>query len=209
MSGDRIQIYVPEKQLVVPVRGRMLLEDHAKPARAGGPGEADAGTPAGGRGTTAFEWEQQFTFDQTARRAVMDGPVVIVHQGEGNADPVRMKADRVITDFEPAEVVKEPAKVEGAGPGKPPAEDDTPPLKVKEMRAEGHVTVTSKGTTIEAADMRYDPAAEILVARGREGLPVTVSDGQGRGGATFREVWLNTKTNQIIKMIDLTGQARE
>jgi hypothetical protein len=67
------------------------------------------------------------------------------------------------------------------------------------------VRVVSRGVTIEANDMVYDPVDEVLIARGSENVPVTVTDQQGRDNAAFSEIWWDTKSGRIIKMLDVQG----
>ncbi|HTW95912.1 MAG TPA: LPS export ABC transporter periplasmic protein LptC [Tepidisphaeraceae bacterium] len=191
--GQRIDYYTQKKKMIVPVPGRMLVEDYT--------GKPDD------QGATAFQWQQNFTFDQLAQIATFDSPVTIVHKGaSADAHPVRLIADHVVAHFQPAA----PVKTHTAS-----ADDSTlasAPLKLKDVTARGNVQIFSQGsdgqTEIDCSEADYDAASNLLICRGQEGVPVTVTNSQNGGGGTFGEVWFNATTGQIVRMFDFTGHNR-
>jgi lipopolysaccharide export system protein LptA len=200
LFGDRIDADLPKQKLTVPGPGRMLLEDHGKTTAA-----APTTQPAQGRGVTAFQWDKQFIFDQLANRAVIDGAVKIVHQADGSKTQSTVRADEVTADFEPAvqKAATEPATDE------PPAASDVEP-KLKHVVALGHVHIYTDTATIDAREVDYDPAAEELVAIGTEDDPVEVltkSPHRAPESYHFSKVWVDTRTNQIKRMQDFSGES--
>jgi len=201
--APHIDYFTQKRKLVVPVPGRMLLEDHTRKSNANAPGA----TPQG-QGVTAFQWDRNFTFDQLAEVATFDSPVTIVHKADGpDAKPVRVIADHVVAHFQPG---SSPAQPAGA-----PADGTDPaatPLKLKDVTASGNVRIYSETKTgqveIDCNQADYDASNDILICRGQEGVPVTVSDPTNGGGGTFGEVWFNADTGQIIRMIDFNGHNR-
>jgi hypothetical protein len=192
LNGQRIDAYLPEQRMVVPGAGRMLLEDH---------GKTDAKTQAapdqpqtGGYGITGFWWKNRFTFDQLAHQAVIEGSVMISHLPDGtHATLTQVWADTVIADFEPSAVAS--------------ASSQQQP-KLKDLRAQDNVHIVTPTQIIDAVNVSYDPNTEVLIATGSPEQRVRVSDRQNRGEAVFQEVWIDTRLNQIIKMVDFTGAAR-
>ena len=144
-------------------------------------------------------WVKKFTFDDIAERAVFEGPVTIVHWPDLTGKKgTTMLADRVIADFE-----SDSSPVIG---GK--AADQTQ-MTLKQFIASGHVKIVTADANIDATEVSYDPATELLHATGTPDDLVHVTDNRGRGDASFQEVWIDTRTNEVKRVIGFNGQARQ
>lgn len=201
LFADRVDYELPTKVLTVPGPGRMFVEDHKG---AGKPDASKASDATGGRGSTAFGWTGDLVYDELNRRAVIEREVHIVHDSD-EAKPQRMElwADKVTSTFEPDET-------SGKAPATQPSGEEAEKLRVKDVLAEGSVRIRMKGTTIDqATSVDYNPANDLLIAKGTDRQPVQVTSADGRKSTTFREVWFNTRTNTMEKMIDMDADVRK
>jgi hypothetical protein len=209
------------KKLLVPVEGRMIVEDHRPSATqpvAGGNGVgADAARPAGAsvdqgaennRGSTAFAWTKQFTYDDSAHQAVMEGdaarPVVVVHRDDSpKAQLFRLTGETVTADLEPAPATQATTKATINSTTKPNGATTKPTdleskVQLKRVTATGHVLFTGPGAQINALYMEYDPGTHWLTARGNERERVEFSVASQPGGSKLaEEVEYNLETGEV------------
>jgi lipopolysaccharide export system protein LptA len=199
LAGRQIIYAVDDHRLTVPVPGRMLAEEHAPPSTQPAPVQPDPTQPApGGRGATAFEWARDFVYDELRRQAVFEGDVHIIHRDDGpNPKQMSITGDRVVADLQPTDPAVAPQA---------PA-NNAPRMQVSHVTVIGNVKVISNNLTITAGSVDYDPVGQLLICRAGDAGDVKVTDDQHSGGATFSEVWLNTKTNALVKMTDLTAHS--
>jgi hypothetical protein len=215
------------KKLLVPVRGRMIVEDHrpaaTQPAAAGtvaadnGGGTGAEPRPAGAkvdsgggaesnRGSTAFAWSKQFTYDDSAHQAVMTGdsadPVVVVHRDDSpRAQSYRLTGETVTADMEPAPPTTRPttqASATSKPTTKPSAADQQAKMQLKLVTATGHILFTGPGAEIHALYMQYDPTTHWLIARGneRERVDFTISTQPG-GAKLAEEIQYNLDSGEV------------
>jgi hypothetical protein len=204
------------KKLLVPVEGRMIVEDHrpaatrpvagANGTTAGGGGDA---RPAGAsvdqgaennRGSTAFAWTKQFTYDDSVHQAVMEGdaakPVVVVHRDDSpKAQLFRLTGETVTADLEPAPTTQ--PSVKANDPATKPADPESK-VQLKRVTATGHVTFSGPGTQMNALYMEYDPMTHWLIARGNERELVDFSVASQPGGSKrAEEVQYNLDSGEV------------
>jgi hypothetical protein len=191
------------RHLSVPTVGQMLVEVHdaaeanadAKQAKA----QQGAGAVAGGNGTTAFEWHQSMEYDEAAGRAVMDGSVIVSHQPDRKDDPpVLIDADTLTANFDPQQG-------DAGAAGKGPAGEGAVKLQLRELNARGNIVITRQGAELSAAEIRYDPSNEWVIARGTDRNPATFMPPGGSGAVRAGELWLNTET-WAVKIRDVNSR---
>jgi hypothetical protein len=197
------------KKLLVPVDGRMIVEDHRPPATqpiAGGAGNGGEARPAAAkvddagennRGSTAFQWSKQFTYDDAVRQAVMEGdsknPVVVVHRDDSpKAQIFRLTGETVTADMEEAPPTTQPTSKPvvaqaGTQPTTKPAGDQQAKMQLKRVTATGHLHFTGPGAEIHALYMEYDPKTHWLIARGNERERVDFTIATQPGGPKLAE----------------------
>lgn len=202
LTGDRIDTYLIDQRLQVPGKGAMLLEEHPKPGQKLAARAAATTSPStGSNGSTGFYWTKSFIFDQRARNAVIEGSVEVVHLPDSpKPDATTVWADRVTAEFEPPAMTKA-----AASPTSPTPALDENAQKLKHLTATGNVQIQTGGTTINASDVEFDPATELLTANGSPTRPVTFSS---RGNGTFQQAIIDVKENKIIKLTDFSGVVR-
>jgi len=172
-------VYQPmDGQIIVPVAGRMLVEDRR--AVETNVGEAKAGSEMmqSPKGATAFQWNEKLSFSPADNRAEMAGDVLVVHQSsDASTRPMRLNADVVLAELA----------------GKAAAVGDT---QVKRLSARGNVRFTSGKLEFSAAETEFRPLENIVIARGDDRVPALLLDDQGLSKGTFAELWLNTRTQE-------------
>ena len=156
----------------MPDPGKMLVRDHRPPQKQGG-------GDSGGRGATAIQWQRNFTYAEAARRADIDGNVLVVHRDEDpNSPPMRIDSDHVTAWFEPA------------GKAKPAADAPESQLSLKYLRAEGQRVVVTRDTQqMIARQIDYDPARHLMFARGTPQNPVNFDNGPGNHATSDAVEW--------------------
>ncbi len=185
----------------------MIVEDHrpaaTQPANGavadngngGGAQPAGAKVASGGaennRGSTAFAWSKQFTYDDAAHKAVMNGdasdPVVVVHRDDSpKAQSYRLTGETVTADMEPAPTTR-PTTQASAGATTKPSADQQAKMQLKLVTATGHILFTGPGAEIHALYMQYDPATHWLIARGNERERVDFAISSQPGGPKLAE----------------------
>jgi hypothetical protein len=173
------------QKLLVPGPGRMLVEDNRKDATA-------ATQPAllgGGnlRGATAFEWQRELTYDETAGHLEMNGDTRVVHKG-GDDAPFEVFADSLSAD-----IARGPADARGEMK-----------VDVKNLHARGSVMFTSKQIQFDAHTVDYDPAAHRLIASSSPGrfAEVEYLGASGIVHGSFSQLVFNTQMNEMESMRD-------
>jgi hypothetical protein len=138
------------------------------------------------KGPTAFEWKDRFTFDQSMNRAEMAGEVKIVHGTDPTAqDHFTLLANTVQADFADQSAATKPAEADAKNP-----ESE---LKLKMLTADGDVHFTSTRLEFVSPQMTFDPATELLAARGNEDVPVRFWTSGVPHGSVLWVTW-NTRT---------------
>lgn len=205
LFSDRVN-YDQAGGLTVPGAGRLLLIDRraeaaGAPTPAPKPGEA---LLPNGRGNTAMQWKDSLVYDLATRQIVFSGAVVFVHEplapGDtapaavgGGPDRFRLDADRVIAQLGGS-----------AGPAAGPA-PELGSEQIRSVSAIGDVTFAARGVTVRASELDLDPTAQLVVARGRDRIPVRVDDERGTGSGTFSLARINLKTGQVEDLQNPTG----
>ena len=213
LEASTVQYDLLLKKLVVPVEGRMIVEDHRPTTQPTAAAQADARPAAAkvddsgenNRGSTAFQWSKRFTYDDAIRQAVMEGDkdhkVVVVHRDDSpKAQLFRLTGETVMADLEevPLSTTK-PAAVAVAttGPTTKPAEKQTK-VQLKKVTALGHLLFTGPGAEINALYMEYDPRTHWLIARGNERERVDFAVASQPGGHKLaEEVHYNLDTGEV------------
>jgi hypothetical protein len=180
------------KSLNVPGPGRILAVEQTPPST------TQPASAIGGPGKTAIEWQKQFTYDDTAHTADIEGDITLVHTGSGpKAQALQLyHADRVTADFYAQAATK------------PSAADLSSAPHLKELTATGPMVIRSGDKTIDCGEIDFDPAQQLLTCRGGQLGKVHVVDATNLSGGAFDEAVLDLKTNEIRKMTNVTGQGQ-
>jgi hypothetical protein len=207
------------KQMLIPVEGRMIVEDHrptTQPTAAQGePRAASAKVDANAennRGTTAFHWPIKFTYDDSVHQAVMTGEprnqVVVVHRDDSpKAQSFRLTGDVVTADLEEVAIPQPTTKpatqpttraVAGAATQPSKKEDRLSKVQLKRVTASGNLVFTGPGAEIHALYMEYDPHTHWLIARGNEQQLVDFRmANQPLGSKKAEEVHYNLESGEV------------
>jgi hypothetical protein len=172
LFSDKLVYQPVDGQIVVPVGGRMLVEDRRADESPKSEGEV-----AAPRGATAFQWSEKLSYAPGDSRAEMTGDVNVVFQPADNSPPLRLFADVVQADL----------LANGANSGAP---------QVKRVSARGNVRFNGPQLEFSAAETEFRPQENIVIARGDDTEPATLLDETGLSKGTFAELWLNTKTQE-------------
>lgn len=194
------------RRMIVPVSGRLLYEDHRPPEAQ----QDDEEGPAN-RGTTAFEWQKQLTYDDAEHRVVMEGDVDINHVPDAQGgEQFRIATQRVTAELEPRPITAPttaptttptttPATAPTAVATTAPATQPSPlpgAMRLKRVIADGGVHVQTKRFEFTATRLSYSPTTGILTATGAPGNPITLTEA-GRIDSTIESLTWNTKTDQV------------
>jgi hypothetical protein len=217
MAGDgsllrRIHLEAPvvehdmvAKKMVIPVAGRMVVEDHVDPKDkgAGAGSEAMAAKGAFGgaeapRGSTAFQWTQSFTYDDAAQLAVMTGsddrPVIIAHRDDSEqARTFHLTGQVVTAEMEQVEV---PTTKPATAPATRPVEKK---VQLKRVTANGRLTFAGPGVNVQAKELEFDPKSNLVTARGDGRSPVIFDIASSPGGQKSAEsIQYDIKTGRLV-----------
>jgi lipopolysaccharide export system protein LptA len=196
LTAPSVRYSIAQQRLLVPAAGKMLVEDHRKPPAAPDNREAAAQQPAAARGTTAFQWNKQLTFDQMRHEATMKGDVVIVHEPQAGTSErgFQMQAQQVTAELAPAEAAStQPATTPATHP-------DEPRVQLKRLTAEGRVHVQSGTNQIDAQAIAFDPETGILTAKGTEAAPVQLSGAAAGSHGSFVTLEYDLKNDRVVSM---------
>lgn len=213
LEAQTVNYDLLRKEMVIPVEGRMIVEDHrptTQPVAAaqGEPRPAGAKVDGNGennRGTTAFHWPIKFTYDDSVHQAVMTGEanhqVVVVHRDDSpKAQSFRLTGDVVTADLEEVATTQpasKPVAVATTQATTKPA-DRLSKVQLKRVTATGNLLFTGPGAEIHALFMEYDPHTHWLIARGTEQelVDFTVAN-QPLGSKKAEEVHYNLDTGEV------------
>lgn len=203
----RVHLLAPElrydlenRRAEVPCPGRMLVQDTRQAVAA-----QSNRLLSDFRGATAFQWEKELIFDQSADQMTMSGSVLIVHQDQyKTSQSFRLEAAQVIADLLPnaERPATRPAGASGGGVFGPSE------LKLRSLSADGDIRLTASQIELDAQSVTYDALRDLLTARGSDRVPVELYNDQGLSRGSFQEVVWNTKTEQIERMRQVQAQMR-
>jgi hypothetical protein len=202
--SDEIDYNTIGHTMTVPTAGKMLIEEGGNPAT-----RPAGGAPAGG--VTALQWAKRMVYDQVAHRAELEGPVLIGHRDNApGAKLIQITADHVEATFADAAVGGAAAAHANArGPATGPADPATGPAqRLKAMVAQGNVRVTFVDNDLEinGDNITDDPDAGELVIRGTADRPGTILGNDGRTNASFSQIWLDSRTGEVRRILDMQGR---
>jgi hypothetical protein len=174
LLAERVLEYdVPQRRMVVRGPGRLLYEDRraeeADPQRA----EDERQQRMSQRGATAFQWSRGLIYDETERTAVMDGNVLVVHEGQGDqAVQFTVEAPTLTAEME---------------------EEGT---QLRRLLADQGLRFQSGGLLFDAAVVELEDSRTI-VARGSGQYPARLYEEQGLSSSTFEELRYNLETGAL------------
>ncbi|MEM6855309.1 MAG: hypothetical protein AAF593_12960, partial [Planctomycetota bacterium] len=178
------------EQVIVPTRGKMLLEDYRTPPPPGNaPGEdalaaGDGVVNFAGRGVTLFAWEDQLTLDAQANDLRLEQDVYMIHNpapgNDGEAqEPIQLYAQRLVADL---------TETGGLGAFLRQDNDQTAPkAQIRRVNADGRVRVAQGPSNVEADHLEYvgDQRQVLLWAEPRREVVLTRED-QPNGQTTAK-----------------------
>ncbi|MDB5327503.1 MAG: OstA-like protein [Phycisphaerales bacterium] len=176
----------------VPSGGQMLYDNLAaapQPAAPANAAPANGAPAAGGQansaGTVALEWARSMDYDPAKKQAVLDGDVHVVRDSPGS-ERMEIWAPRIIADVSG-----------GAGPQG---------AQLQKITAD-NANMKAGQVSIDAPSAVYDPSKDLLIAKGTPRQPVQLhEEGNGMSRGSIGEIWWNVKTNQPVKMFDVTTE---
>jgi hypothetical protein len=208
IDSSLLQYNVPQRRLIIPRPGRMLVRDHRPPeVQPAGQQKQAQGQDglASNRGATAFQWSESLDYNGAEQRARMSGEVIVAYKpDDSNEQPVRLRADEVVTTFEDVAAPAKGAPVPAAS--KSALDMKAAPVQLRSVRAEGNVVVRRGGDELTAPRLTYDPVTHWIRAMGTDQTAAVYSPA-GRGdGTTAREFEWNTQTWKI-RISNAAGRA--
>ncbi len=172
--------------LLVPTGGVMLVRDHRPPEQTDSNGDQPGGLSSN-RGATAFKWSRRLVYSENARRAIMTGDVLVVHQSDLPKElPVQLAADEMTAFFEPAK------KAATTTQPSEPAE-----LNLQRLEATGNAIATRGPAQLNAEKMIYEPATHWMTAIGSSSVPVVMLNEDGTQSTADEARW-NTDTWNFV-----------
>ncbi len=194
LAAESLTYDLPNRKMTVPVRGRLLFEDH--PAR-------DAAAPKKEQeslaGATAMKWDRQLSYDETTGQITLEGDVLIVHESDDKKEQpgFRLDAQKVTAQLATGTDAKPATKP--AGNASPAGRD------LKKITAEKSVHFQARDLELSAEKLEYDPTAGVMTATGSMRDPVQVLQGLSKG--SFSEARFNLRTGQL-QVTDFKGNVR-
>lgn len=196
-----------------PVPGRLLLVDkNADPVAR----DRSNDVLPSGRGTTAISWRDSLAYDPATRNITFLGNAIFVHQALAPADFDRaphpsqalpsapgLRPDDEIFRLEADRMVATLAS-NRPGPGVPAA-NDLQSSQLRSVSADGAVYFQGRGLSARASHIDFDPREQVVVARGKDRIPVVVDDERAVGTGRFDSARLNLRTGQIEDLTNPTG----
>jgi len=184
----------PAHSVLVPAAGQMLVRDYmpttTRPSKDNGSGIE------GGRGDTAFAWQDHMLYSEADHQAVMVGSVRIVYMAQGpNVEPVRIDADKVTANFEPTAKPATRASRPATNATNPAGQESA--LHLKNVMADGRVRVRRGGSELLADHIDYDPVTHWMTARGTPDHPAVFNAADPSQSATGEVLEWNTQTWNI------------
>lgn len=181
--------------LLVPTAGVMLVRDHRPPEQTEGNGDQQGGLSSN-RGATAFKWSRRLVYSEDARRAIMSGDVLVVHQSDVPKElPVQLAGDEMTAYFEPAKITTGTTQ-----------SSEPPELNLQRLEAIGNAIATRGPAQLNAEKMIYEPATHWMTAIGSSSVPVVMLNEDGTQTTADEARW-NTDTWNFVA-IGANGQSR-
>jgi hypothetical protein len=198
----------PLRSMIVPDPGRLLVQDNRpQPTKAAGqPGavQPDGGSPSapgGGRGATAFRWDDRLTYDDSIGRVTMSGNVLVVHEAP-DAERYELHARTVAADLDRSKPTTKPTT-------KPTKEDrDAAGAHLRRISADGDVRMISGHLSFDADSFEYDPISGVMTATAADRHPAHLLDESGVSTGTFTYLQYNSKTRQIESLVGFHADLR-
>lgn len=202
IDSSLLDYRMPQRRLLVPRPGRMLVRDHRPPeVKAGSQQEQDG--MGSQRGATAFQWSEEMDYNGVEQRATMKGDVLVAYKPDAPADPpVTLRADQVFATFED----KPGAAGAPAAPAAPAADSKMPAVQLRSIRAEGNTNVIRGTEELSAPRLTYDPVSHVMKAIGTDQQSAIFTQNSTNNSTTAREFQWNTETWKM-KVIGATGRA--
>ena len=184
----------PAHSVLVPAAGQMLVRDYTpsttRPSKDNGSGIE------GGRGDTAFAWQDHMLYSEADHQAVMVGSVRIVYKAQGTiVEPVYIDADKVTANFDPTAKPATRASRPAIRTTNPAGEESA--LHLKNVMADGRVRVRRGGSELLADHIDFDPATHWMMARGTPDHPAVFNAADPSQSATGEVLEWNTQTWNI------------
>jgi hypothetical protein len=184
LFAPRIRYELATHRLSVADPGRMLFEDRR-------PADPTRTAARDFRGAVAFAWQDSLVYNQSTGKAAMQGEVVVVYEPTtGDGEAFRLDADDMIAEMQPRGGSDQALPLPVLSPAAGEA-------RLRRVRATGNVLFSSTGIRFEAAEIEYEPASNIVAARGTPRHPVSVLDAAGLSTGSFAELHFNTQTEKI------------
>jgi hypothetical protein len=196
-------IYEPQtRSMIVPDPGRLLVQDNRPQPKT--PGQPDTGSPSapgGGRGATAFRWDNRLTYDDSIGRVTMTGNVLVVHEAP-NSDRYELHAQTVAADLDRSKPATQPATQSSKH------DRDAAGAHLRRLSAEGDVRMISGHMSFDAQSFEYDPTTGIMIATAPDRRPAHLLDESGVSTGTFNYLQYNSKTRQVESLIGFHADMR-
>jgi hypothetical protein len=192
LESQQIEYDLPSRRLLVPMAGKMGMEDHRPPAAATSQPTGDM------RGVTWFVWDKQLDYNPQQRIALLEGNVRVAHADEKDpSQQTHLTADSFTADLEPV-------------PTNAATRPGAPEVRLRRARGNGNVVFKRSTDHLEAESAELDPTARLLALRGTERNPVkrlaTEGPFKGMVSGTFREALVNIDTWQIKEAGQISGR---
>ncbi len=201
-NDTSVDDFAPLERLVVPTRGRLLLEDYrtaAKPdptpfkpraergsaSEAPDPPDDTSGGPVNfaGRGLTLFAWENQLTLDAQSNDLRLEGDVWMLHQPASDELPIKLDAQLLVADL-----------TETGGLGAYLA-GGAPSAQIRQVNADGRVRVAQGPTSVVADHLEYIEAQRRVVLWAEPRRVVTLNHDDQPNPQTAKAFIWNLDTN--------------
>ncbi|MBB6429394.1 hypothetical protein [Algisphaera agarilytica] len=173
------------EQVIVPTRGRMLLEDYrtAEKPRAAERIDKAPDTPSAspinfaGRGVTLFAWEDQLTLDAQANDLRLEQDVFMLHRPDDGSEAIKLDAQRLVADL-----------TETGGLGAYLSQDNSAPqAQIRKVNADGRVRVAQGPSNVVADHLEYEESKRTVLLWAEPRREVVLNrDDQPNGRTTAR-----------------------
>jgi len=186
LRSAQIAFDIERERVTTPGAGVVVAEDRR--ARESGEG-SDVGLGqinVGGRGTTAFRWNDSFALDLGAARAEMIGGVRVSHVDAETSSITEVHAERVNADLVP-----------GFGGVKGPDIRNMSDV-LRSVTALTRVRVEHKNYLVECEALDFDVVGNLFTARATEGNRVRAIDRVQGTSVMAQEVTIDPRTGNLV-----------
>jgi len=192
----------PTRSMIVPDPGRLLVQDNRpQPKTAGQPDTGSPSAPGGGRGATAFRWDDRLTYDDSIGRVTMTGNVLVVHEAP-NSDRYELHAQTVAADLDRSKPATRPATQSSKH------DPNAAGAHLRRISADGDVRMISGHMSFDAQSFQYDPTTGVMIATAPDRRPAHLLDEAGVSTGTFTYLQYNSKTRQVESLIGFHADMR-